>query len=149
MTLAALEREYETDGAAFKQRALDILLPSAIHGTALAARGAPPFNRPQRWACQAALKMAGYLGMGVEVNIALMIAERVGVKSETEAAGLIEAASRARSASPEDSYRLAKSIVRDRVRSDPAEAHRAMQEIFGLIDAPATVAHTNGNGAHA
>jgi len=139
ITLAALETEYAKDTDAFKQKAIDILLPSAVHGTAIAARGDYPFRAPQRWACLAGLKAAGMLGMGLQVNVALLIAERVGVKSEAEATQLIDAASRARTASPEDTLRLAESIVRDRVRSDPDYRRTSMQRIYGLIDAPSSV----------
>lgn len=139
ITLAALENEYKLDGDSFRQKAIDLLLPSAVHGTALAARGEHPFRYPQRWACLAGLKAAGMLGMGLQVNVALVIAERLGVKSESEASQLLDSAARARTATPEDTLRLAESIVRDRVRSDPDYRRMSMQRIYGLIDAPSSV----------
>jgi hypothetical protein len=79
------------------------------------------------------------LGMGLQVNVALVIAERLGVKSESEASQLLDSAARARTATPEDTLRLAESIVRDRVRSDPDYRRMSMQRIYGLIDAPSSV----------
>lgn len=79
------------------------------------------------------------LGMGLQVNVALLIAERVGVKSEGEATKLIDAAARASTANPEDTLRLAESIVREKVRSDPDYRRTSMQRIYGLIDAPSSV----------
>lgn len=135
VTLAALEHEYELDREAFRDKAISVLFPSAVHGTALAARGERPFKAPQRWACIAGLKVAGMLAMKTEVSVAFLIAEQIGTKDPAEAKRLIEAAGRARQSGPEDAYRLAKQIVRDRIKADPDERRRAMQELFGLIDA--------------
>jgi hypothetical protein len=137
VTLAALQREYETNRDGFKANALDVLLPSAVMGTALAARGEAPFRVPQRWACLAGLRVAGWLAQKTEVSVALLIAERIGAKTVDDAERLIDSARRARDANADDAYRLAKDLVRTRIASDPVERRRVMQEIFGVMDVSA------------
>lgn len=152
ITLAALEAEYAANPAEFKQSSIDILFPSAVYGTAKAARGEHPFRMPQRWACLAGLRAAGMLAMKAELSVAFLIAERVGVKDPAEAERLLDAANRARGASPDDTLRLAMRIVRERIMADPEFRRRSMQELYGLIDAPASVIaapKANGNGSHA
>ena len=158
ITLAALERQYETDGAEFKQKAIDVLLPSAVLGTALAARGEPPFRYPQRWACNAAFKVAGWLNSKTEVSVLFTVAEQLGLKPGdiAQAERIMQQARRAREATEDDALRLAEELVSKRVKADPDYRRRSMQRIYGLMDASAepvaVVAalngHANGNGAH-
>ena len=149
VTLAALEAEHKRDGLAFRDRAIAMLFPSAVLGTAKAARGDPPFRAPQRWACLAGLRAAGLLAMKTEVSVAFLIAERIGVKDPAEAERLISAASRARGSSGEDAYRLAKQLVRERIKADPVERLASMQEIYGITEIPNAVyalGSPNGSG---
>lgn len=139
ITLAGLEAEYKRDQEGFRQSAVDILFPSAVYGTALAARGDHPFRYPQRWACLAGLKAAKLLGMSEAVEFAVMLMQRTGAKSVQQAERLLDTAASALTASPDDSLRLAMRIVRDRIMADPDFRRRSMQELYGLIDAPGSV----------
>jgi len=133
ITLGALESEYKANRSEFRGKCLDILLPSAVYGTAVACRGDKPFTRPQRWACQAGLKVAGWLASTPQVNIALLIAKEIGVEDVNESSRLLTAARNALGTNADDAYRLAKQLVRTRVMSDPEERVRSMQEIYGLM----------------
>jgi hypothetical protein len=146
ITLGALESEYKANRSEFRGKCLDILLPSAVYGTAVACRGEKPFTRPQRWACQAALKVAGWLASTPQVNIALLIAREIGVEDVSEATRLLGAARSALGTNADDAYRLAKQLVRTRVMSDPDERKRSMQEIYGLMDATPESHQRAGNG---
>jgi hypothetical protein len=74
-----------------------------------------------------------------------------GARDAEHARLLIARASSVEGVSDVDVYRMAKELVRARIMADPDERRRAMQEIFGLMDASETGAAKanggNGNGS--
>ncbi len=74
---------------------------------------------------------------GPENRAVLLLLGRYGLTDETDLARKLAMAQAAEDADATMAYRLAKTLVRERVLSDPVERRRAMQEIFGVLDVTA------------
>jgi hypothetical protein len=81
---------------------------------------------------------------GKETTAILVFCGSLGLSDPDQVRRMVELAKRADGSSETDAYRLAKELVRHRVMADPDERRRAMQEIFGIMDAT-VMPHTNGH----
>lgn len=88
------------------------------------------------------VRIATAAGSAEKLLLAFLAAQ--GVTSLAEGVRCLQLAKRADGSTDTDAYRLAKQLVRARVMADPDERRRAMQEIFGAMEAPPML--TNGNG---
>ena len=94
------------------------------------------------------------IGKQDQLSVSIVLSQHLGTKDQAESDRLLSAARRARESTPDDAFRIAKELVRQRIAKDPAERRRVAQELFGVMDvadvvpAPALNGHTNGNGVH-
>ena len=148
---------YERDPEAFKREAIAELLPSAVLGTAKAARGEAPFDQPQRWACRIAFEAAGWIGAQTQVNIALMLSDQLGVGSLDDAKRMLTAAREAEDADIPQLQQLVLTLARKLTRTDSQFREMLREIVFGeraalpepsgaVVVEAAGDGHANGNG---